>query len=237
MYTRRKFVILGSMATTAVLALKPFKVAARVISPFTGLGKGYGKLIFLHTANPDPQMDYKVIQHIAGIQGNNAHAIVLQAGQVAQRDNPAPMVYDFCIDEINEQAANPGNYKIIWRGNIKTGLIRAKQDDGDVIQKVNSLSAYLKKEKDCNVVVCLSQLGYKNKNTPDDITLAKQSIHLDLIIGGNTKNVHQHPVILLNQNNEEVIIHSAASDSAAFGKIDIDFNDKGQKKYISFSNC
>ena len=126
--------------------------------------------------------------------------------------------------------------KIIKKGNIKTGIISTKPGESDVISKVNSLSAYLKKEKGCSVVVCLSQLGYKNKNTPDDITLAKKSINLDIIIGGNTKNFHQQPVILLNNNNEEVIIHSATGDSAAFGKIDIDFNERGQKKHISFTN-
>lgn len=236
MHTRRKFLIQGSMATTALLALKPFKAIASAVSPFNMNSTGYGKLIFLHTATPYPQSDHKMIQHITNIQRNNDNTIVLQAGQVDQQFKPGSLDYDICIDEINEQTANTSGYKIIRKGNIKTGIISAKPGESDIMQKVNNLSAYLKKEKGCTVVVCLSQLGYKNKNTPDDITLAKRSIHLDLIIGGNTKNFHQHPVILLNSNNEEVIIHSAAGDSAAFGKIDIDFNEKGQKKYISFTN-
>jgi len=77
MYTRRKFVIQGSMAATAVLALKPLKIAANAVSPFNGLSDSNGKLTFLHTANPDQQMDYKVIQHIAGIQSNNANEFFL----------------------------------------------------------------------------------------------------------------------------------------------------------------
>lgn len=232
MHTRRKFLIQGSLATTAILALKPFKTFASTVSHITGYN-GYGKLTFLHTAIPENQITHVMVQHISDIHRDNA--IVLQAGQVEQQFEHGLFTYDSCIDEIDDQPAITGGYKIIRKGNIKTGIISAKPGEGNVIQKVNNLTAWLKKEKGCTVVVCLSQLGYKNNNTPDDITLAKKSIHLDMIIGGNTKNFHQHPMILLNSKNEEVIIHSAVDVSAAFGKIDIDFNALGQKKHISFN--
>ncbi len=225
--------IQGSMATTAILALKPLKT----LSAFTDLGLGSGKLIFLHTANPDSQMDQKLTTHLAGIESTNANTIVLQAGQTNKQQKQGKQIYDYCMSEFHETTAVTNSYKIIRKGNIHIGLISARPDEEDVIQKVNTLSSYLKNEKDCAIVVCLSQLGYKNKNTPDDITLAKQSNHLDFIIGGNDQNVYPHPVILLNQNNEEVIIHAAANDSATFGKIDLDINEQGQKKYISFSYC
>ena len=232
MHTRRKFLLQGSLATTAMLALKPLKTVASTVSRFTGYN-GYGRLIFLHTAIPDYQINHTMVQHISNIQRDNA--IVLQAGQVAQQFEPGMLTYDSCFDEINDQTAISGGYKIIRKGNIKTGIISAKPDEGNVIEKVNKLSGWLKKEKGCTVVVCLSQLGYKNSNSSDDITMAKKSINLDLIIGGDTKNFHQHPVILLNSKNEEVIIHAAACDAAAFGKIDIDFNERGQKKHIGFT--
>ena len=233
MHTRRKFLIQGSLATTAMLALKPLKTVASTVSQLTGYN-GYGKLIFLHTAIPDQQSNLAILQHISNIQGGNT--IVLHAGQVAQQAGTGPSVYDSSIDEINGQTGITGNYKIIMKGNIKTGIISANPEDADVLQKVNDLSTWLKKEKSCTVVVCLSQLGYKNKNTPDDITIAKKTIHLDMIIGGNTKNFHQQPVILLNSNNEEVIIHSAAGESTALGKIDIGFNATGEKNHVSFAN-
>lgn len=232
MYTRRKFVIQSSMATTAVLALKPFHVAAETLFPIKGTGSLNGKLMLLHTANPDSQIDHKVIQHIAGIQNINDNAIVLQAGPQLR---PGQLAYDFSIDEINQADLNSSNYKIIRKGNIKTGLIIADPHDDDVLEKVKTLSSFLKQEKNCDLVVCLSRLGYKNKNAPDDIMLAKKSTHLDLIIGGNPQNAHQHPVIVLNENNEEVIIHSSDNNSSAFGKIEIDFNEHGQKNHVSFS--
>ncbi len=233
MHTRRKFLIQGSIATTAMLALKPLKTVASVVSDFTGYN-GYGKLIFLHTAIPDQLSKHAMMQQVSDMRLDNA--IVLQAGLVAKQSEPGTFAYDSCIDEINDQRVITGGYKIIRKGNIKTGIISANKEDGDVVQKVNTLSAWLKKEKGCTVVVCLSQLGYKNKNSADDITLAAKSMNVDLIIGGDTKNFHRHPVILLNSNNEEVIIHSAANPDAAIGKIDIGFNKLGLKNNISFAN-
>jgi 2',3'-cyclic-nucleotide 2'-phosphodiesterase (5'-nucleotidase family) len=85
------------------------------------------------------------------------------------------------------------------------------------------------------VVVCLSQLGYKNKRTPDDCKLAKGSTDLDMIIGGHKENFHQHPIVALNSNNAEVIIHSASGNSFALGKIEISFDELGKKNQVSFS--
>lgn len=235
MHSRRKFIIQGSLATTAMLALKPFNAIAMAASPFTGLSGSYGKLVFLHTANLNPNCDSQVIQYIKDIKKSNANAILLKAGQNAEYET-SQLAYDVSFNSDNALSVMTGDYKIINTGNIRTGIISAKPGDSDVIQKVNTLSAWLKKEKNCTVVVCLSRLGYKNRSTPDDITLAKQSTHLDIIIGGDAKNFQQHPMIALNSNNEEVVIHSAAGEPAVFGKIEIDFNEKGQKKHISFTN-
>jgi hypothetical protein len=227
MNTRRKFLIQGSIATAAVLALKPFTSIARAASTFAGPGGSTNQLVILHTAHLHSHYNNKVIQHIANIKKNNANAILLNAGYDTTQDETTPLTYDV--------PAITGDYKIIKKGNIKTGVISVKPGDSDVIQKVNTLSAWLKKEKNCTVVVCLSQLGYKNKNTTDDITLAGKSTHLDMIIGGHKKNFHRHPVIALNSNNGEVIIHSAAGDITGLGKIEIDFDGRGQKNHVSFA--
>ncbi len=227
MNTRRKFLIQSSMATTAVLALKPFSTIARVASPFTGVGGSYGKLVFLHTANVKPTDNYKIIKYINEIKNKNVNTITLNAGQ-DKMDETDKLAFD--VSAIN------GEYTIIKKGNHRTGIIWAMPDENNVIQKINTLSTYLKKEKNCTVVVCLSRLGYKNKNTPDDITLAKKSTHLDIIIGGHADNFHAFPVITLNSNNGEVIIHSASGDPSGFGKIEFDFDSYGQKKNVSLNN-
>ena len=234
MNTRRKFLIQGGMATTAVLALKPFNSIASASSFFTGPGGSKSQLVFLHTANTDHSLDYKVIQHIKKLKNNNANAILLKAGQNEQ-DETGQLTYDASVHGGNDHSAITGDYKIINKGNLRTGIISAKPGESGMIEKINSLSALLKKEKNCNIVVCLSSLGYKNKNAPDDLTLAEKSTHLDMIIGGHAKNFHKHPVIALNSKKEEVIIHSASGNPTAFGVINFEFDGQGQKKLIGFT--
>ena len=235
MKNRRYFLKQGTLATMAMLVLKPFTTIASIGSPFAGIGNSYGKLVFLHTGNLNTYSDYKVIQYIRDMKNKNANAILLNAGQDI-KDDTGSLSYDASNNGGNELSAITGDYKIITKGNIKTGLISAKPGDKDVIQKINELAVFLKKEKNCRVVVCLSQLGYKNKNTPDDVSLANKSTHVDIIIGGHAENFKEHPIITLNSNNAEVIIHAAAGDPAAFGKIEIDFDELGRKKHINFIN-
>jgi 2',3'-cyclic-nucleotide 2'-phosphodiesterase (5'-nucleotidase family) len=227
MNTRRKFLIQGSMATTAMLALKPFTTIARAASPFTDLSSNSGNLVFLHTVKFNPRVDYKVIQYINDIKNKNANTILLNAGQ-DEHDETVQPGYD--VSAIN------GDYKIINKGKLRTGIISAKPGESNVIEKIKILSTYLKKEKNCTVVVCLSQLGYQNKNSPDDITLAKKTTHLDIIIGGHPDNFKMHPVIALNNIKGEVIIHSASGDSTGIGKIEFEFDGQGQKKNLSLNN-
>jgi 5'-nucleotidase len=235
MTSRRYFLIQSTLASAALLAVKPFASIARASSYFPGLSGNQGKLALLHTAHLDPYGDLKVIRYINQIKKTDANAIVLKARQDVPYETGS-LTYDACINEGNDLLAVTNDYKIIHKGNIKTGIISAKEGDSDVIKKINALSAYLKKDKKCSMVVCLSQLGYKNKKAPDDITLATKSTHLDVIIGGHKNNFHVYPIIALNSKDGEVIIHSAAGNPAAFGNIEIDFDVRGQKKYVHFIN-
>jgi len=234
MKNRRYFLIQGTLATTAMFTLKPLTGIGSTISEFTGFNRSYGKLAFLHTANLSNSSN-KVIKYIQDIKNNNRNAILLNAGQSIQ-DETGALSYDASINESNNLSAITGEYKIITKGKTRTGIISARAEEGNIIQKIKSLSTWLKKEKNCTIVVCLSQLGYKNKNTPDDITLANETADLDIIVGGHAENFHMHPVVALNSNNSEVIIHCASGNSFDCGIIEIDFDAQGKKNYISFAS-
>ena len=234
MKNRRYFLIQSTLATTAMFALKPLTSFGRSISQSTGFNGSYGKLAFLHTANLNNR-DNKVIKYIQDIKDKNTNAILLNAGQGVQ-DETGSLVYDASINGSNDLSAITGEYKIITKGNSRTGIISARPEEINIVQKIKTLSTWLKKEKNCAIVVCLSQLGYENKNTPDDITLAKESTDLDIIIGGHAENFHLHAIVALNHNNSEVIIHSASGNSFDCGKIEIDFDKQGRKNHISFAN-
>src|SRR5688572_926413 len=231
MNNRRNFLVKGTLATTALVALRPLTSIGNTLSQISGFKRSYGKLAFLHTTNLNNRSE-DVIRYIQKIKNNNTNAILLNAGQ----ENASSLVYDAAINGSKDLSAIPGEYKIITKGNTRTGIISARPGESNVIQKIKTLSTFLKNEKNCTIVVCLSQLGYKNKNTPDDITLAKESTHLDIIVGGHAQNFHMHPVVALNSNQAEVIIHSASGNSFDCGKIEIDFDEQGRKNHISFAN-
>jgi hypothetical protein len=230
MTSRRKFLLQGSLATSAMLALKPLNAIAGPSSLLTSLTSSSGKLVLLHTAAINTGNN-KAIEYITSIK--NKGAILLKAGEVNE-DETGTLKYDASLNGGSDSSAIKGDYKIITKGNIKTGFISVTPGDTNVIQKVNTLSAYLKDVKKCSVVVCLSQLGYKNKNTTDDITLAKKSTGLDIIIGGHADNFQANPVIVLNNSKHEVIIHAAAGNALATGKIEMSFDTYGRKCQVSF---
>ncbi|MGE5107316.1 MAG: hypothetical protein ACM3H8_07215 [Sphingobacteriales bacterium] len=235
MNSRRYFLIQGSLATTAMLVLKPLKSFAGTVSNFTGIGSNHNKLVFLHTPNLNPLQEKHVINYINDLKNKNANTILLKAVPDKQSEM-ASLHYDASVHECNELALINGGYKIIDNDNLRTGIINVSPGESNVIERTKKLAAYLKEQKNCSIVVCLSRLGYKNNNAPDDISLANNSTDIDVIIGGHPENFHKNPVIALNSRNAEVIIHAASPGTVACGKIEIDFDGNGRKKQISFAN-
>ena len=231
MNTRRKFLIQGSLASTAMLALKPLNAVARITSSFTGAG--YSKLIFLHTANADAGNTSHIIEYVKS-KKKNTGAILLSAGEQIH-NLPIQKACGASAGIANDIHEKTDDYTIIDKGRLRTGVIRINPGEINIIQKVNSLSAYLKNKKNCTLVVCISTLGYKNSNAPNDFNLAAASTHLDIIIGGHSKNFYPHPYIVSNKNKQEVVIHSASGLVDTCGIIDIDFDEQGAKKQISFT--
>jgi 5'-nucleotidase len=136
------------------------------------------------------------------------------------------------------------SYKIIKKGKIRVGIIGAGNTQTaeagigfiNPVKEANRLAAFLKKEEGCHLVICLSQLGYKNRKVLDDISLARQSKHIDMILGGNSRTFMQQPMIVLNKMQEEVIINHAAHSGIVLGQIEIGFDEHNRKRTVAFSN-
>ncbi len=233
MNNRRNFLINGALATSAMMVLKPLQSIARTTLAISGTNSN--KLVLLHTSGNPISNEHDLIMHIKDIKKQHSNAILLNACH-DKKNNPCTITYDACMNDNFDLSLLSGDYKIIDKGNIRTGIIYAKPGEQNVINKIKTLSTYLKKDKNCTVVVCLSGLGYKNKNSPDDLTLAEKTTHLDMIIGGHTENFKPQPYIALNSNHSEVIIHAATGDRISCGKIEIDFDAYGRKNQVSFSD-
>ena len=233
MNSRRKFLLQGGMATTALLVAKPFQTIAQSGIPVPGLTANNNKITFLHTGNSATLSADQLINKINACK-NSSNVVLLDATDAATDTHN--LAYDASISQHNAVSGTANNYRIIYKGKVKIGVISATAADTDVIGHINKLSAYLKKDRKCHIVVCLSQLGYKNKHAIDDCKLAEASTSLDMIIGGNAANHSRRPVILLNKDNAEVAISHPASKDLPLSQVDIAFNKLGQKSNIAFNN-
>lgn len=100
----------------------------------------------------------------------------------------------------------------------------------DIIQdQVNKL----KHEDNCDLIVCLSHLGYKYEdNKVSDHTLANEIKDLDLIIGGHSHTFLEQPTIITNKYNQQVIINQVGWAGLYLGQLNFKF-EKKSKKYLS----
>ena len=106
-------------------------------------------------------------------------------------------------------------YKVFRKGRLKIGVfglgieLRGLVPDNlyqntrylDPLQKANETAALLRNKEDCDMIVCLSHLGYqyKTSNKVSDEIVAKESENIDLIIGGHTHTFLDNPIIIKNK--------------------------------------
>lgn len=90
----------------------------------------------------------------------------------------------------------------------------------------------LKKENKCDLVICLSHLGYKYGKEEDkisDLKLAELTKDIDLIIGGHTHTFLDKPTVAKNLEGKEVLINQVGCYGINLGRIDFYFdNDKSK---------
>ena len=98
----------------------------------------------------------------------------------------------------------------------------------DPIASLDEVAGQLKREEKCHLVVVLSHLGYRYRRGDriSDVTLAKESRYIDLIIGGHTHTFMDDIDIVQNRCGQPVYIHQVGWAGIRLGRIDIAFDDK-----------
>jgi 5'-nucleotidase len=86
----------------------------------------------------------------------------------------------------------------------------------------------LKVYEKCDLVICISHLGYdyKNKDKPNDLVLAQKTEYTDLIIGGHTHTFLDKPTIVKNKLEKEVLVNQVGCYGINLGRIDFYFDDQ-----------
>ncbi|MCF6141983.1 metallophosphatase [Flavobacterium sp. K77] len=102
----------------------------------------------------------------------------------------------------------------------------------DPLEIAQDMVRILKKEQKCDIVICLSHLGYKYRDEPNkisDIKLAELTQDIDLIIGGHTHTFLDKPTVLKNKAGQDVLVNQVGCYGINVGRIDFYLdNDKAK---------
>ena len=97
----------------------------------------------------------------------------------------------------------------------------------DPVDIANDTAKKLKETENCDIVICLSHLGYKYEKFPNkvsDLNLAKSTKNIDLIIGGHTHTFMNKPVVVKNNVGNDVLINQVGCFGLYLGRIDFSFD-------------
>ena len=101
----------------------------------------------------------------------------------------------------------------------------------DPIAKANEMAALLKNEYHCDLVICLSHLGYRYRDaTVSDQVLAARTKNIDLIIGGHTHSFLDVPEDVRNVDGKITTINQVGFAGINLGRIDYYFEPYKDKK-------
>jgi 5'-nucleotidase len=147
--------------------------------------------------------------------------------------------YDFSNTVVKDKTIP---HKIFQKGDLKVGVFGIGVElDGlvaadmfgdtvyqDPIKKADEQASLLKNEMKCDLVICLSHLGYKaRQNRMCDKVLATETENIDLIIGGHTHTFLDKPKMFKNRLGKSVLVNQVGWAGLILGRIDFYFDNKG----------
>jgi 5'-nucleotidase len=101
----------------------------------------------------------------------------------------------------------------------------------DPVAKAREMVQALRGREKCDLVICLSHLGYSyDTDKIDDRKLAGQVSGIDLILGGHTHTFMEKPEVLLHENGHETMINQVGWSGLFLGRIDFTFNRKSKRR-------
>ncbi|MEZ4896434.1 MAG: metallophosphatase [Saprospiraceae bacterium] len=90
------------------------------------------------------------------------------------------------------------------------------------LAEANRMAEHLVRNEKCDLVICLSHLGYRYRESKvSDQILADRSEHIDIIIGGHTHTFMDKPETRNNRVGKPVVINQVGWAGLILGKLDI----------------
>jgi 5'-nucleotidase len=144
-------------------------------------------------------------------------------------------------------------YKIFNKNGIKVGvfgvgieldgLVGKKQYKEtkylDPVEIAQHYADFLRKEKKCDLVICLSHIGYDFRDEPNKISdkiLASKTNNIDLILGGHTHTFLPEPQSFTNKSGRNVLVNQVGFAGLLLGRIDFYLDKNKSVKNISWNN-
>jgi len=142
--------------------------------------------------------------------------------------------YDF-TGTVCEGLVKP--YVILKRKGLKIGVFAlAPRMDGLVSMKncpgvkyldpgkvATDIATMLKIQEKCDVVICISHLGWESNRDEDDLYMIPRSRYIDLVLGGHTHSYFEKLHYLNDMDGKPVPVDQNGKHAAFVGKILLDF--------------
>lgn len=95
----------------------------------------------------------------------------------------------------------------------------------DPVEITQDIGRTLKEEEKCDLIICLSHLGYHYRNDKiSDMKLASLTKNIDLIIGGHTHTFLDKPTVAQNVEGKNMLINQVGWAGVNLGRIDFFFD-------------
>lgn len=153
--------------------------------------------------------------------------------------------YDFSDTILSDSVKT---WHILEKGGLKIGIYALGIELDGLVGKLNygntqyldpltialKMERLLKKDHNCDLVICLSHLGYSYSNRKiSDMSLAPLTKYTDLIIGGHTHSFLDKPTVLENAKGKQILVNQAGWAALAAGKIEFIFDRARRRKAFS----
>ena len=114
------------------------------------------------------------------------------------------------------------NYGV--QGTVLEGLVQAKNCEGVVfenpIEAAQRVADILKNREKCDLVVCLSHLGWQGKPYSDE-TLILNTRNIDIVLGGHSHSYFDKTLFYKNLDGKEIPLQQMGKNAVYVGKMKV----------------